>query len=228
MQDFQIEIKYLKRSRRATLRVLPGKLIRVTAPFRLSEEEIKNFVSKNSNWILKRQQVIESLPRHKPLNFSDGELLPFRGNNFALQIIEGHASPYLNGTHFVVSVPKHKRGQTQWIRKKIIEWYQVQALAVLSYRVQVYTELINAKEKSISIKNYRSRWGCCSSKGDLVFNWQIITFADELLNYVVAHEVCHLKEMNHSTRFYDQLKFLGFEKNKYLALMRMAQNLFII
>ncbi|MBC7742302.1 MAG: M48 family metallopeptidase [Bdellovibrionaceae bacterium] len=226
MQDFQIEIRYLKRTRRATLRVMPGKIIKVTAPIQFREEQVKHFILKNSNWILKRYRMIESTPAVIELKYIEGERFNLRGQELLLHLVEGRDAPYVYKNQLIVAVPRQKQNPTQWIQKKIINFYKEQAGHQLAKTIPIYCANLGVQPKSISLKNYRSRWGCCSTKGDLIFNWQIIAFPDELFNYVAAHEVCHLKEMNHSQKFYDHLKTLGFDKKKYHAMMRKARNLF--
>jgi predicted metal-dependent hydrolase len=108
----------------------------------------------------------------------------------------------------------------------LVKWYKLKALEKIEVSVAHYGSLLGVKSKSITLKNYKSRWGACSAKGDLIFNWQIITFNQNLFNYVVAHEICHLKEMNHSRRFYQLLEQLGFNKKEIHSQMRYLRNLF--
>lgn len=226
MNEFTIEIKYRRKSRRATLRVLPGKIIRVTAPLHAPECDIKNFVLKNKEWILKRYEIIESAPAAKTFAFVEGEIFHFLGDAYILSLVVGTGEISLLGNLMCVPVSNKVTDRPKYIQRKIIKWYQNEAKKLLQIQVDYYSKLIEANFRSISLKNYRSRWGCCSAKQDLIFNWQIVSFKKDLFNYVVAHEVCHLKEMNHGPRFYDWLLKLGFEKNKYHAQMRLAQHLF--
>ena len=227
MNEFTVQINYRKKSRRATLRVLPGKIIRVTAPSKAAESEIKKFVLKNRDWILKRHAIIQSAPARPKFRFVDGEIFSFLGLPYTLKIVEGAGEISLHNESICVPVSQKIGQPARYIERKLIQWYKAEAIKLLQARVTHYSQFIGAKNKSISLKNYKSRWGCCSNKGDLIFNWQIISFTEDLFNYVVAHEVCHLKEMNHSERFYGWLHQLGFEKNKYHSLMRSAQHLFV-
>ncbi|MBC7419209.1 MAG: M48 family metallopeptidase [Bdellovibrio sp.] len=226
MNEFTIQIRYRKKTRRATLRVLPGKIIRVTAPYRAPEREIEDFVLKNKEWILKRYEIIESTPAPKKFRFVDGEIFLFMGYEYTLKVLEGAGAIKLQDNLICLPVSNKILDRAKYIQRKLIKWYQAEAMKYVQIQSEHYSYLLGAKYKSISLKNYKSRWGCCSAQGDLVFNWQIISFKTELINYVVAHEVCHLKEMNHSEKFYAWLKQLGFEKNKYHALMRSAHHIF--
>ncbi len=226
MDEFTVEIRYRKKNRRVTLRVLPGKIIRVTAPMRAPERDIRNFVLKNKEWILKRYEVIESIPAPQKFQFVDGEIFQFLGEPYILSTVEGTGDISLLGNLMCVPISAKVVDPARYIQRKLIKWYQAEALKLLRLQVDCYSKQIGANYKSISLKNYKSRWGCCSAKGELIFNWQIVSFKKNLFDYVVAHEVSHLKEMNHSPRFYEWLHKLGFEKNKYHAQMRKAQHLF--
>ena len=226
MNEFNVQIKYRRKIRRVTLRVLPGKVIRVTAPHRLPQKDIKDFILRSKEWILKQHQFIEEKPPERHFEFKSEEKFTYCGQIYELKLIEGTHAITLQENFLILSVPKKYLSDKKYIERKLIRWYKMQAITKIHERVAHFTKLIGVKEKSVSIKNYKSRWGCCSSKGDLIFNWQIITFDSDLFDYVVAHEVSHLKEMNHSVRFYYWLSQLGFEKNKYNALMRSARNIF--
>lgn len=226
MNDFEVQIRYRRKIRRATLRVLPGKIIRVTAPYRIAQNEIDQFVKRSSEWILKKYQLLELTSLPQEFAYCNGEIFRYLGDDYTLEIIDGQGEIVLNGQMLQVFVPNAVTVKPKYVKRKLIKWYQLRAYERIKIKVADYVKQIDAKESSINLKTYKSRWGCCSAKGDLVFNWQIISFKEELFNYVVAHEVCHLKEMNHGIHFYELLRKLGFEKNTYHAMMRTAQNLF--
>jgi predicted metal-dependent hydrolase len=221
-----IEVKYLKRARRLTIRILGSKTVRVTAPLRTKEAEIQNLLSKYSDWILKKYQMIADRPAVKKIKFINGEILPLLGEQIILKIIDGKGAAVRTENELIVSVPLKISNAgddiliEKYIRKELIKWYQSQALEKLLDRVPFFSNQIQAQAKSITLKNYKSRWGSCSSKGDLIFNWQIITFNQKLFDYVVAHEVCHLKQMNHSEKFYQWLSYLGFQRSEMHKQMR--------
>ena len=88
-----------------------------------------------------------------------------------------------------------------YLKSKIIDWYKEKALDILADRVSIYKEKI-AIPKKISIKTLTARWGSCNSKGELVFNWKLILAPLPVIDYVVIHELSHLKELNHSKHFW--------------------------
>ena len=83
--------------------------------------------------------------------------------------------------------------------------YKKQALTFVTERIKHFNTFYNFKYKDIRIKNQKSRWGSCSSRGNLNFNFAIIHLPQELADYIIVHELCHLKEFNHSHRFWDEV-----------------------
>lgn len=77
-----------------------------------------------------------------------------------------------------------------------------QALALAHTRVGYFSKLYNFKVRKISIKNQKTRWGSCSKKGNLNFNYKIVKLPEKLADYIIIHELCHLKEFNHSRKFW--------------------------
>jgi predicted metal-dependent hydrolase len=81
-------------------------------------------------------------------------------------------------------------------------WYRQQAKAVVSGALELYRERMGVTYESLVIKDQKTRWGSCSSKGNLNFSWRLILAPKSVLDYVVVHELAHLREMNHSSRFW--------------------------
>jgi predicted metal-dependent hydrolase len=226
LSQLKIQINFLKRSRRATFRIDPDGQIKLTVPAGTRSDEINRLLQLKKNWILKKIDFFKTIENPPEKAFTTGELFPYLGKNYTLKIINGKKSVQLDHDQLIVSVPAGKEKDPVYIRRQLIRWYQKMALPQLMSRVKDYSTLLNVVVHSVRIKNYQSRWGTCTSKGQLMFNWQIILFEPLLFDYVVAHEVCHLKEMNHSPRFYQYLTQLGFNKNEVHARMRKQRNLF--
>lgn len=81
--------------------------------------------------------------------------------------------------------------------------YKSEARALVLKKLEKYNEVYNFKYGRVSIRDQRTRWGSCSKKGNLNFNYKIVFLPEELADYIIAHELCHLKEFNHSSRFWD-------------------------
>ncbi len=224
--QFNVQIKYMKKARRITIRVLPDRLVKVTAPMRIAKKEITNFINLKSDWILKQHRFVEQQTQKNKICLEDGQPLPYLSEVLQLKLIQGAGAAFRQDNNLVIPLPLKIQKQEELIKKKLIKWYQQQTVEKLKEDCAYFAALLGVYPSSIRIRNYRSRWGSCSSKGELIFNWQIITFPEHLFKYVVAHELCHLKEMNHSPRFYNLLTILGFDKKRIHSEMRYLKNLF--
>lgn len=232
MDQLKLEIKQTSKAKRLILRVLPEGIIRVTAPKRVRRSEIDDLIRINSEWIQKKWMMLSQLPKPVEIQFGHLEKIPFQGRLLTLEIIDGKGPVQLLDQTLIVPVPLKitiSMGEDrakEFIRKSVLKWYKQQALDRIKIKVLEYTEKIGMSAKSIALKNYTARWGACSSKGDLIFNWQIVAFEPLILDYVVAHEVCHLKEMNHSVRFYEWLNRLGYDRSMMRHKMKNLKNPF--
>lgn len=228
LDQLNLQIHYRRRTSRVTIRIKPDSCVHVTAPYGVSEVEVKKFLQTKSKWIHEKLRIFETLPKTRRLNFISGEVLPLLGENLILKIVDGVSSVTLleEDKILLVSVPQNEEKKENFIRTKVIKWFQDMAFEKIKERTEHYCSILGILPQSLSLKNYKSRWGACSSKGDLIFNWQIITFSPKHFDYVVAHEICHLKEMNHGPRFYKLLSHLGFHKSEIHKQMRYLRNVF--
>lgn len=87
--------------------------------------------------------------------------------------------------------------------KKDLKKYRVEVLVLVKERLEYYNKFYNLKYNRISIRNQKSRWGSCSRKGNLNFNYKILQLPAEIRDYIIVHELCHLQEFNHSKNFWD-------------------------
>jgi len=97
-------------------------------------------------------------------------------------------------------IPKRKTAKES---KEDFEKYKKIALEIATRKVEKFSKIYNFKYNNISIKNQSTRWGSCSKKGNLNFNYKIALLSDELADYLVVHEICHLGEFNHSKKFWN-------------------------
>lgn len=223
LEKFRIEVKYLRRARRATLRVKPGHLIKLSLPYGVRRSQIEEWVLSKADWILKKHEMLESFTQIPEIAFVEGAPIPFAGGRLVIKSSD-LKSVEISDTNILI--PARLINDEVKVRKAIFKWYQEQALIALNESVSNYCSHLGVRAKSIRLKNYRSRWGACSSKGELIFNWQIILFERQLFEYVVAHEVCHLIEMNHSSKFYSILNQLGFDKSEMHRQFKNLKNIF--
>ncbi len=96
-------------------------------------------------------------------------------------------------------------GQRRVIRRALIHWYQDRALSILRERLDIYTQKLGVTCSKFALSNASRRWGSCNLQGTIRLNWRIVMATVFLIDYVVAHELCHLVHLNHSWHFWDHL-----------------------
>ena len=137
------------------------------------------------------------------MEWRDGARLPYLGNEITLRIAQGAA----NAAHFcheanelMISLP-HEASEQQ-LKDRVQAWLQQEARREFNQRLPVFAEKLNVRYHSMSLSAATTRWGSCTSQGKIRLNWRLIHFSPQIIDYVVAHELAHLREMNHSPRFW--------------------------
>ena len=194
--------------------IKPDSTITVTVPHQVSDRYIEEFIAQKSDWIQKIISHFETLPKAEPKQFCEGEEWLYLGNPLRLKILTGpKKSPiYILNNNLIIPLSPRERaafsggtpsGGSAGAREKLFTWYRSMAKDIIEDRVHIYAQKIGKTPNQIRIKSLRSRWGSCSSKGNLNFNWTLIMAPLDVLDYVVIHELCHLVHHNHSQRFWN-------------------------
>jgi hypothetical protein len=136
----------------------------------------------------------------------EGAVLPFRNGQLTVRASEGRRIAAKGG---LLMVP----GPRDQLPVRVKAWLREAARAALCDRVEHYATLLGRKPRRLTLRDPRSRWGSCASSGDLMFSWRLVMAPEDVLDYVVAHEVAHLAEMNHAAPFWQVVQRLcpGFE-----------------
>lgn len=203
------ELKYtLIKSSRKTVGIVIEKngLVKVTSPLRVSESYINQLLQKKSSWILKKLMEIETraYKPNKAKVFEEGESFYYLGEEYKLKLIINSnfkkATVKLGGENLVITVPNNF--EVEKIKNTLKLWYVDQFKLVIEERVKHYSAIIGVYPQRITIREQKTRWGSCSARGNINLNWKLIMASMEVLDYVVIHELCHMKEMNHSKEFW--------------------------
>lgn len=208
MNGLNIDIEFSNKAKHTILEVRPGNVVKVIAPEGHSQLDIQKVVSKKLKWIIEKQRQIKDVPVPRKREFVSGESFPVLGKEYRLKVVEGRGEVGIVDDRLVVAVPRDEEDQAELVKLALVRWYKETALSKIKERVPYFAEKIHVTPAKISIKDYTGRWGSCTPAGELIFNWQIITLPRSLFDYVIAHEVAHLKEMNHSIEFKRVLKGL--------------------
>ena len=189
----------------------PNGPVIVHAPKRVSIAFIESVLLAKRAWITKKQAAFAEQERRKPapLSFSAGELLPLEGENRLLELrFSTHVRPSVDLTDdrkIIVTVHEQYKDSNElpgMIKAILMQWYKNRARDMISSRVDHYKAMLGVEPSKIAIKDQKTRWGSCSSKGNVNFNWRLVLAPPGIQDYVVIHELCHLKVHSHSARFW--------------------------
>ncbi|MGB4358905.1 MAG: SprT family zinc-dependent metalloprotease [Rhodoferax sp.] len=188
----------------------------VRAPKWVPLVEVDAALQEKSAWILRKLQEVRE--RHARLaehtiDWRDGAGLPFLGQNLVLKLDPEHAcanaelmtsAPGDPSRVLRLSLPHH--ASPDQIRDVVQAWLMRQARCVFQQRLDHFAPLLGVQWKKLALSNAGTRWGSAKSDGSIRLNWRLVHFNMSVLDYVVAHELSHLREMNHSPRFWDTVQ----------------------
>jgi predicted metal-dependent hydrolase len=198
-----LTIKQHDRATRITLRIEPGgRALKMTVPKGLAAREVNAFLDRHQGWLLTKLAKFSD-----DMGLCDGGEILFRGIKHRI----AHTGSLRGLTEVVVVDGKpllRVSGMPEHIGRRIATFLKKEARADLERLSRMHAGSIKAPIRSISMKDTRSRWGSCSSEGNLSFSWRIVMAPPSVIDYLAAHEVAHLKEMNHGPHFWALCKKL--------------------
>lgn len=166
-----------------------------------ADEEIDPgaLLAENRDWVLEKKAEYDKYREQAPdRKFEEGEEFPFRGEPHELVIERRSASQAEDGT---IRLAAHHVEQTS-IEQALERFYRRKARELIEDRVEEYAEEMGVEYDKLEIRNQRTKWGSCSSSGTLGINWRLVMAPEEILDYVVIHELAHLEEENHGKAFW--------------------------
>jgi predicted metal-dependent hydrolase len=191
----------IKRSarRRAISILVDEEGLRVGAPWDATHSAIERLLRSHSAWVLRKLEEWQ-VRRAPARSWTDGEILTLLGKPFTLRLVPGPAAVHIQGSELCIGTDSRDIS----VARKVHEWLHEQALACFRERVTHYVRLLGIPTvPHVLLSSARTRWGSCHASGRIHLNWRLVQMPPHLLDYVVAHEVAHLIEMNHSQRFWD-------------------------
>jgi predicted metal-dependent hydrolase len=195
----QIQINKLTRSKRRTIALIIERdgTLTVRAPMRASHAMIEEFIQQKADWIIRTRGKLQALEKIPAKRYFEGETFLFLGSFFDLKLV-GLQRPSLqfdNG--FTLSHSAQTKGEQCFTR-----WYKERAYEIISKRVQEYARQYSFAPKQVKITSAKTRWGSCSPNGTLNFTWRLVMAPLDVIDYVVVHELAHLRVKNHSSKFW--------------------------
>ncbi|QBQ96704.1 M48 family metallopeptidase [Paraburkholderia pallida] len=198
----------LKRSSRKSIGfAIDGTGLTITAPRWVTIADIETAIAEKQRWIFAKliewQTRVEqrALPR---VEWGDGAELPFLGKPLRVRL--GAAVLAFDQETRVLALPLPLHADAQQIKDRVTGWLQGEATRVFGERLAVYAAKLGVTFRSYALSSAMTRWGSCSSEGRIRLNWRLIHFPLSVVDYVVAHELAHLREMNHSPRFWQTVE----------------------
>jgi predicted metal-dependent hydrolase len=226
-----LEFELRRSSRRSIGFMIDDDGLRVTAPKRITLAEIDNAIRAKQRWILtklgergERRALREEKP---PVAWVDGAQLPFLGADITLRLVPATRSSCVFDSEQRVLTVGVVPGLSEWqLKERVRLWFCDEAKKLFAERLDVYAEKLGVSYASMALSSAGTRWGSCTVGGAIRLNWRLIHFSLPLIDYVVAHELAHLLEMNHSPRFWAQVGsvYPDYDGAK-LALRKRSQEL---
>ena len=210
MASSTYEVNRSKRRRTLGIKITSEAEVVIQVPYALSKQKVDDFVSEHQNWIDKKQMAIlqniqekETLLKTKFMYL--GQLYDLFESDDTLEI-------YFDDTTIIIPKGTHKSAVDQW--------YKDRAEDILYDRITIYQSFIDKSPRHVRVKKLKSRWGSCSSHGDISLNIQLIKSPLYVIDYVVVHELCHLIYLDHSRFFWTLVKSILPEDKKAHAWLK--------
>jgi predicted metal-dependent hydrolase len=196
-------IRRSDRARRARI-VVDADGVEVVVPRRMALRHVEPFVAEKQRWIERTLERYEAARREAPgAVLADGGSVPYLGERLELdlRVEPGRTRPHVarRGDRLIVKVA---RGGPIAIADALERWYRKRAREEVAMRLDYATARAGTSWRRLSIRGQRTRWASCSEDGAMSFNWRLLLAPEEILDYVVEHEVAHLEVLDHSPRFW--------------------------
>jgi hypothetical protein len=190
----RVEWRRHRRARRVSLRIDPcGGGVVVTLPVRASRGAGMALLMNHANWIADR---LAALP--DAVLLAEGTLVPIGGVPHRIRHM-----PRSRGGAWLQDGELHVTGAPEFLRRRVQDFLRAEALRRLTALVADKTAMLGVTARRIAVKDTKSRWGSCAADGSIAFSWRLVMTPGFVQDYVAAHEVAHLKHMDHRKRFWD-------------------------
>ncbi len=196
---YPVVLRRNRQARRYTLRIRPGSREAVlTMPLRGNVSDAAAFAQNHADWLATR---IEKMPRSEP--FADGAAIPLRGIRHRIVHRFGARGTVWTETAESGEPLLNVAGGADHTARRVQDFLKREVRQDLAIATRNYADALNVRIRRMTIRDQSSRWGSCNSEGALSFSWRLILAPPYVLDYLAAHEVAHLVEMNHSQAFWD-------------------------
>ena len=174
----------------------------VSVPLRASEKWLHSVLPDKARWVVEK---LDGWQMRKPVEarWEDGETVHYLGEMLIMRVVHG-----------LFAAPAHRRGNQLWvfvvngcgpahIEQAVAHWHRQEAERLFAGRVAHYAALLEVTARAVRLSSAKTQWGCCTARGTVHLNRQLVKLPLRLVDYVVVHELAHLREMNHSAKFWE-------------------------
>lgn len=206
---FDYSIEYLEHKKDVSISISLNEGIKLRAPHGIDPATIQTILYKKAPWIIKKKYDLdEILEPAVAKEFVSGEKFPYLGRHYRLKVhkIENIHNSTLNFKQgrFIAEVPEHMAVQEKTNELKLLfrEWYISHGYKKIEERMNLYCPKMELQPSKVVLKEQKMRWGSCTPDGNIYLNWQIMTAPMSIVDYVLVHELAHLKYLDHSTDYW--------------------------
>lgn len=210
LQQDVLDYRLLRSKRRTISFLIDDEGLRVTAPRWVTVSEIEAAITKKQQWIFSKinaQREHSARQLQAPMHWRDGASLPYLGLDVTLRMVESGTTGVwfdVNLRELHVSLPAS--ATEQQLKDRVQGWLQGQAKSLFAERLSIYAEKLGVQFQSFRLSSATTQWGSCTADGKIRLNWRLMHFALPNIDYVIAHELSHLREMNHGPQFWATLQ----------------------
>ena len=212
LDDHTLDYRLLRSKRRTIGFLIDDEGLRVTAPRWVTVAEIELTITEKRAWIFKKinEQRERSVRRlQPPMEWRDGARLPYLGADIVVRIADSANTGIRfdeQARELHVSLPAS--ATEQQLKDRVQGWLQAEAKRVFAERLEIYASKLGVAFKGFALSSASTQWGSCTADGRIRLNWRLMHFALPNIDYVVAHELSHLREMNHGPQFWATVQSL--------------------
>jgi predicted metal-dependent hydrolase len=214
-------IRSRKRRKTISLHIKEDGKIVVYAPYRTPKWEIEKFFNEKESWIVEKRSEKERSIKEAEKAFISGKKFLFLGELYPLEIQDNNKEPPLKLSFGKFVLDKN---HIEEARDLFIKWYKEEAKERIIGRIDYYSKRLQLFPKGVKITSAKYRWGSCSRDDRLSFSWRMIMASFSIIDYILIHELVHIKEKNHSKRFWNYLESVHPDYKKHRLWLKENGN----
>lgn len=210
-QKIDYTLRIDKRRKTIQLRILPTAAVEIVTPGNLTKADVEYIFHAKSKWLKVRLNKLAQLSEN-PVNqdVACGSQLLYTGESHILKVLPGVQKNEVivkpGELQIKLTQSQIEHPNADIILKKIVKaWYVDQACNLFFDKTKYWAAIIGVNPQKVTIRDQKTRWGSCSSRGSINYNWRVIMAPPQVIDYLVIHELCHMLVPNHSAKFWEQV-----------------------